>query len=196
VTPSPPSEEAGLPRPRDELAAVTRIRSGDEGAFEEIFRAHYASLCGFARRYVGEDGTAEELVQDVFAAMWAKRAELQITGSVRSYLFGAVRNRALNRRKRESLERDWVEQESAAIVSFPAAPDTVDESTTEDRQRAVDAAIESLPERCRLVMRLRWRDQLSYAEIADVMGISVKGVENQLARGLKSLRDRLVTRRR
>jgi RNA polymerase sigma-70 factor (ECF subfamily) len=45
-------------------------------------------------------------------------------------------------------------------------------------------------------MRLRWRDQLSYAEIAEVMGISVKGVENQLARGLKSLRDRLVTPRR
>jgi RNA polymerase sigma-19 factor, ECF subfamily len=50
------------------------------------------------------------------------------------------------------------------------------------------AALESLPERCRLVMHLRWRDQLRHAEIASVMGISVKGVEMQLARGLRALR--------
>jgi RNA polymerase sigma-70 factor (ECF subfamily) len=177
--------------PPSETDAVTRVRRGDERAFEELFRAHYAGLCAFARHYVGEDGTAEELVQDVFAAVWAKRESWQVTSSVRSYLFGAVRNRALNRRKRESLERDWIQQEAAANEPF-RAPDTIDESETEDRQRAIDAAIESLPERCRLVMRLRWRDQLSYAEVAEVMGISVKGVENQLARGLKSLRDRLV----
>ena len=56
----------------------------------------------------------------------------------------------------------------------------------------LDAAMESLPERCRLVMQLRWREQLSYAEIAEVMQISVKGVENQLARGLAALRRRLL----
>ncbi len=55
----------------------------------------------------------------------------------------------------------------------------------------LEAAIESLPERCRLVMRLRWREQLPYAEIAQIMGISTKGVENQLARGLKALRELL-----
>ena len=185
-----------MSRPRDDFEVVRRIRQGDERAFEAIFRAYYAALCGFARRYVGEDGTAEELVQDVYTAMWANRVELQITSSVRSYLFGAVRNRALNRRKRESLERDWAQQEAEAIEPFPATPDSVDELEAEERHRALDSAIESLPDRCRLVMRLRWRDQLSYAEIAEVMGISVKGVENQLARGLRSLRDRLTTRRR
>jgi RNA polymerase sigma-70 factor (ECF subfamily) len=115
---------------------------------------------------------------------------------VRSYLFAAVRNRALNQRKRGSRERDWLRNEATAMESFPAVPDTDDELEIEDLLRDLGAAIESLPERCRLVMRLRWRDQLSYAEIAEVMGISVKGVENQLARGLKSLRDRLVTPRR
>ena len=60
---------------------------------------------------------------------------------------------------------------------------------TAELQQQVNAALESLPERCRLVMHLRWREQLSYAEIAEVMGISVKGVENQLARGLERLRE-------
>jgi RNA polymerase sigma-70 factor (ECF subfamily) len=195
--PSPPTSDEGSPlAPADEREAVVAVHHGDKRAFEGIFRAHYAALCGFARRYVGEDGTAEELVQDVFASLWAKRDAWQVTSSVRSYLFAAVRNRALNQRKRGSRDRDWLRNEATAMESFPAVPDTDDELEIEDLLRDLGAAIESLPERCRLVMRLRWRDQLSYAEIAEVMGISVKGVENQLARGLKSLRDRLVTPRR
>ena len=55
----------------------------------------------------------------------------------------------------------------------------------------VAEAFADLPERCRLAMHLRWRDGLSYAEIASVLGIGTKGVENQLARGLKALRARL-----
>jgi RNA polymerase sigma-70 factor (ECF subfamily) len=189
-----PDEDSSLSR--DERNAVTAVRDGDQRAFEEIFRAHYGALCGFARRHVGEDGTAEELVQDVFAAVWAKREGWTITSSVRSYLFAAVRNRALNQRARESRERDWLQSELGAIELFPAVLDAIDEQDTEDRLRAVNSAIESLPERCRLVMHLRWRDQLSYAEIAEVMGISVKGVENQLARGLKRLRDGLIAGQR
>ena len=54
----------------------------------------------------------------------------------------------------------------------------------------MDAALEALPEHCRLVMHLRWREQLHHAEIATVMGISIKGVENQLAPGLAAIRQR------
>jgi RNA polymerase sigma-70 factor, ECF subfamily len=55
----------------------------------------------------------------------------------------------------------------------------------------VRAAIAQLPERCRLVMQLRWQEQLGYSEIASILGISVKGVEIQLARGLRALRARV-----
>jgi RNA polymerase sigma-70 factor (ECF subfamily) len=59
-----------------------------------------------------------------------------------------------------------------------------------ERGNRLRAALEALPERCRLVMQLRWEEQLSHAEIAEVMGITVKGVERQLARGLRALRDK------
>ena len=62
--------------------------------------------------------------------------------------------------------------------------------------RRVRAAIGHLPERCRLVMQLRWQEQLSHSDIASVMGISLKGVEIQLARGLRALRERLRRDRR
>ena len=130
---------------------------------------------------------------DVFARLWVRRAEWIVRTSVRSYLFGATRNGALNLRKRQAVEEDWAAASAASDPSerpdTPRRPDEVMESA--DAEERVRVALETLPERCRLVMQLRWRDQLSYAEIAEVMDISVKGVENQLARGLKSLRDKL-----
>lgn len=171
-----------------------RIRSGDERAFEQMFREHYATLMAFAVRYAGDRASAEELVQGLFADLWVNRARWQIRSSVRAYLFSAVRNRALNARRRARIERDWDEAETRSHTDAlqwepPLADDALerDEATTRLRR-----ALASLPERCRLTMQLRWRDQLSYAEIAEVLSISIKGVENQLARGLKALREKLL----
>lgn len=172
---------------------VAGVRAGDAAAFESLFRAHYAALCGFAERYTRSATLAEELVQDLFADLWARRGEWTPRTSVRGYLFAAVRNRALNLRRRDALERDWADEEAVAeSPTLHRASETADVALEAAELHArLDAALESLPERCRLVMRLRWREQLSYAEIADVMGISTKGVENQLSRGLKALRELL-----
>jgi len=169
-----------------------RIRDGDEAALETLFHEHYAALCRFANRYLHDRAAAEDLVQDVFASIWAGRMRLDVRGSVRSYLFAAVRNRALNLRKHQLVERDWEFDEALpdvrALHRAPVRPDDLLDEV--ERRNRLRAAIEALPERCRLVMQLRWEEQLSHAEIADVLGISVKGVERQLSRGLQFLRDR------
>ena len=173
---------------------IARIRGGDEDAFEELFRAHYPPLCEFAARYVRDDAMAEELVQDLFADLWTKRHAWQVRDSIRAYLFSAVRNRALNIRKRQAMESDWAHEEAIVDVrALHTTPEAADAALDRTELRArLDRAIAALPERCRLVMHLRWREQMPYAEIASVMGISVKGVENQLARGLAALRQRFV----
>jgi RNA polymerase sigma-70 factor (ECF subfamily) len=170
------------------------VRAGDERALETVFRSHYSPLCDFAARYVRQDALAEELVQDLFADLWARRQSWYVHGSVRAYLFAAVRNRALNLRQRQSIERDWEHDEAIADVrELHRPPEAADEILERADLRArLDAALESLPERCRLVMHLRWREQMRHAEIASVMGISVKGVEIQLARGLRAIRARVV----
>ena len=171
---------------------VARIRGGDSRAFEELFRREYAALCRFADRYVRDGPASEDLVQDLFTTLWTNRARLEVRGSLRAYLFTAVRNRALNLRKHTLVERAWARDESApevrALHRAPRRPDDLlDESERDARLRG---AIAHLPERCRLVMQLRWREQLGHADIAAVMGISIKGVERQLARGLRALRER------
>jgi RNA polymerase sigma-70 factor, ECF subfamily len=167
----------------------------DERAFEGLFRTHYAALASFAVRYVRDRALAEELVQDLFADLWARRATwAPRPGSERAYLFAAKCNRALNLRKRQAVERDWERDEGSADVrELHPRPTRADELLeAAELERRVHTALESLPERCRLVMHLRWREQLSYAEIAEIMAISIKGVENQLARGLRALRERLL----
>jgi RNA polymerase sigma-70 factor, ECF subfamily len=179
----------------DTSDVVARIRSGDEHAFEQLFRAYYSSLCDFAARYAKDDALAEELVQDLFADLWARRRDWQVRDSVRAYLFAAVRNRALNLRKRQAMESDWEQDEASADIRtlHPTTPEPADAAVERADIRArLDVAMAALPERCRLVMHLRWREQMRHAEIAAVMGISVKGVENQLARGLASIRQRFV----
>ena len=172
-----------------EIDVVARIRAGDERALEMVFRAHYVALCEFACRYVREHAVAEDLVQDLFAELWARRASWRLTGSLRAYLYSAVRNRALNLRKRQAVERDWERDEAETPSPLHRSPERPDDALEQRDLRAhVRAALESLPERCRIVMHLRWRDQLRHAEIAAIMGISVKGVEMQLSRGLRALR--------
>src|SRR4051812_24546052 len=169
-----------------------RIRDGDPAALETLFHEHYAALCRFANRYLHDRAAAEDLVQDVFTSIWAGRLRLDVRGSLRSYLFAAVRNRALNVRKHQLVERDWEEDEAIPDVrALHRAPPRPDDLLDDDERRTrLRAALEALPERCRLVMQLRWEEQLTHAEIAEVLGITVKGVERQLARGLRALRDR------
>jgi RNA polymerase sigma-70 factor (ECF subfamily) len=158
-----------------------------------VFRTYYAPLASFAFRYLRDASAAEDVVQDVFGALWNGRAKFTVTTSLKAYLFAAVRNRALNLRKHDAVVEEWEREESAEDVRelhpAPAPPDLVlDRKILEER---LADAFESLPERQGQVMRLRWKDELSYAEIAEALGISVKGVEKHLSRGLAALKERL-----
>ncbi|MCU0634242.1 MAG: sigma-70 family RNA polymerase sigma factor [Gemmatimonadaceae bacterium] len=176
-----------------DAALIARIRGGDRDAFEELFRATYAAVVAFSSRYVGDD-RAEELAQELYFDLWSRRAQWTVRGSVRAYLFTAARNRALNVRRRDRVEQDWEATEGTDDVRelhpHPRLPDVALEE--QERESMVRAALDALPERARLTMHLRWRDGLSYAEIAEVLGVTVKAVENSLARSLKALRHRVL----
>ena len=82
---------------RDMALWLQLRRGGEITAFRELFDRHYAPLCRFAEFWLRDRTSAEEVVLDVYTYLWQHAAELQITVSVRAYLFRAVRNRALNR---------------------------------------------------------------------------------------------------
>jgi RNA polymerase sigma-70 factor (ECF subfamily) len=167
-----------------------RIRGGDEGAFERLFRAHYVELCEFANRLVAAPDIAEELVQGVFARLWRDRERLEIRTSIRAYLYTAVRNTALNHLDRGRTERRHLELvRDAGTEAMDPEPDASSRLEAAETIAEVRRAIRRLPPRCREAVVLRWQHGLRHAEIAEVMGISIKGVENQLTRGMRALRE-------
>ncbi len=163
--------------------------AGDERAFESLFHAYYAPLCRFLVAYV-EPPAAEEIAQDLFLRLWRDRARAPVRGSIRAYLYVAGRNAALNQLRHARIHERW--RGRAGDRPAPGTTRTPeDEVVSEELADAVAAALAELPERARLAATLRWQHQLSYAEIAAVMEISVKGVENQLSRVARALRERL-----
>jgi RNA polymerase sigma-70 factor, ECF subfamily len=166
---------------------LERLRSGDEQAFESIFRTHFPALLAFAERMLRQRAVAEEIVQEVFLEIWKRRATLELTESFRAYLFRSTRNRCLN-----ELRHDRVVRRTAPLhapgVSEPVATGALEEAEIAD---ALDHAMKMLPPRCREVFELSRDHGLKYAEIAATLGISVKTVEAQMGKALKLLRDQL-----
>ncbi len=162
------------------------IAAGDREAFEALFRLHYRPLCGFAMGYLKDADRAEDLVQDLFFRLWLDRTKLNITTSVKAYLFASVRNRCLNAVKAGAKVRALNEEADDRL-------EEVERSEDEHAERIarVQAAIEALPTERRKVFKLSRYEGLKYHEIAERLGISVKTVENQMGSALKSLRTEL-----
>jgi len=191
--PTPRDEVEGFPVPDDpapgrgDADLMRRLRAGDERALEEVFRAHYAGMVAFVRRFVFAPDIAEELVQDVFFKLWSKRESLSEIDALRTYLFRAARNTALNHLRRKKLESAWEEQE-AARGEPSTSGGTDDEASTSEVEVAVNEAIGRLPTRCREIFLMSREGGMTYGEIARTLGISIKTVETQMGRALKSLR--------
>lgn len=187
-----PANHFSLGTARDPARDATlreRLRGGERGAVEELFRDHYAALVGFADGYVRSTAVAEELVQDVFLNLWRGRDHMEGEGTLRAYLFQAVRNRALNHLRHAR----HVARHVAAAPREASAPALGDALVVEaELAVAARAAVDALPERCREVFLLSRGHNLSYAEIARALDISVKTVETQMGRALKAIRRALL----
>ena len=152
-----------------------------------MFRSHYPQLVGFAEAILRAREPAEDAAQDVMLELWRRRQEIVLETSLRAYLLRATRNRALNQiRHRRVAER--VRPEAPGTGAAPSADQDLAE---QELSAAVARAVSDLPERCREVFELSRGHGLKYAEIAQVLGISIKTVETQMGRALRVLRERL-----
>lgn len=165
-----------------------RIQEGDRAAFEALFRTYAEPLCAFAEQYTQSPEIAEELVQDLFFKIWKNRSQWSPTVSVKSYLYTAARNLALDYLKHERVVETWKEE----TLQERPAPEAPDERLHRDQLRqAVQEAIEELPDRPRQVFKLSRRHGLTYREIGRVLDLSIKTVETYMRRAFRSLRERL-----
>ena len=165
---------------------MAAVRGGDLAAFEEIVRRHQVAVFRFACRILGDEAQAEDVAQTTFLKLLAAAPRYRPTARLRTFLYTIAGRLCMDHfRKRRH----------TTIVEPPDRPDP-DPGPEEilvasERAHRIRTALATLPERQRVALVLRHFDGLGYAEIAEVLGVSVKAVERLLSRARGALAVRL-----
>jgi len=173
----------------EELFIFNRMVEGDKEAFRFFFEKYYADLCNLINIYIHNADMAEEIAQGIFVYFWERKENINIDSSVKSYLLKASKNKSLNYLRNEKVKLNIHERLSKVVEDDCQMPDKIMDAA--QLREIIAHSIESLPEKCREIYLMGKEKNLSYKEIAEELGISVKTVENQMSNALKKLRELL-----
>lgn len=165
---------------------LQKISSGDETSFKKFYEVQFFRLYQFAYSFVHAKEVSEEIVNDVFVAVWHKREALASIENIQVYLYVSVKNASLNYLRGNHLPVP-VSIDELCVDHFPLVADPELLTTQRELQKTIREAIEQLPPRCRLIFKLVKEDGLSYKEVASILELSVKTVDSQLCLALKKL---------
>lgn len=170
----------------EDTELLVGLKNSDKQVFEQLFRSCYVPLCNYAAGIVSDKDEAEDIVQQTMITFWEKRETIEITTSVKSYLYRAVHNQALNKIRHDKVRQEYSKdvQSSDEHVSEAASGKILQQ----EMQAKIAEAINQLPDQCRTVFQLSRFENLKYLEIANHLGISVKTVENHMGKALRLMR--------
>lgn len=157
----------------------------DEQAYKELFHHFYPSLYQFALSMVKSGQVAEEVVSDVFIRIWKKRAALARIQNLKLYLFTSTKNTSLNYLRQQKREIDLPDDYRVQLRSVYFNPEEL--LITAEMIKRIQRAIQQLPPRCQLIFKLVKEDGLKHKEVAGLLNLSIKTVENQLAVALRKI---------
>lgn len=170
----------------NDLLVLAKIKEGNIKAFESIFRLYYSPLCLYAASITGQTDTAEEIVQDLFYTFWKEREKLQLFHSVKSYLYGAVRNRSLQVLEHQEVRNRYKEVLLSKEENSTSSPQELLEY--KELQDLINRTLYRLPERRMQIFRMHRFGGMKYTEIATALSISIKTVEAEMTKALHALR--------
>ena len=160
----------------------------DELAFREFYEGNVFRLFQFAFTFVQSRELSEEIVNDVFLKLWHNRARIDQFDNISVYLYVAVKNTAMNYLRQLKVRQDS-DLGKQAVHHFYLSPDPEQLLVTDELRRRIEAAIEGLPARCKLIFKLVKEDGLSASEVASILDISYKTVTTQLTIALRKLEE-------
>ncbi len=168
---------------------TTMLSAGSHAAFGEIFNRYDRLLYIYAYKKLEDKEEAKDLVQEVFTVLWDNREKIRIKESLSSYLYTALRNKALNLFRDRNINDKYL-RSLAGFMSMTT--ETTDHLAREANINAlIEKEIDGLPEKMREVFRLRRNEYLSNKEIALRLGISEQTVATHMKRALKAIRLKL-----
>jgi RNA polymerase sigma-70 factor (ECF subfamily) len=170
----------------DDIERMKRIGGGDQRAYRSMVDLYLISITRFAERMLGNRGEAEEVAQETFLTLWTQAARWKPTAKPKTWLYRIARNQCIDRlRKRHPDAADELEQQTRE-GDRPSS-----ELARKETALQIERALAALPERQRVAITLVHYEGLDGAEASEVLEISLNALESLLARGRRSLRERL-----
>ncbi len=159
-------------------------------SFTGFFDCYFIRLTQFATTIVKSELLAEEIVLDVFLKLWENRKTLDAINNIETYLYISVRNKSINVLKRErKFHFDILEDAHILLTNYnPSAESDLIENEMFD---ALNEAVIQLPSKCKIIFKLIREDGLNRNEVAQILNISVKTVDNQVAIAVKKIAEQL-----
>jgi len=175
-----------VPAQMDELQLIEKAKDGDLAAFEALYRAHVGRVFAASLRLSGDRNRAEEITQDVFVRLWSRIGTFEGKSALSSWLYRLTVNRVLDRLRSERSRELWETQEDEG--GWGEVPTG---RGSHETRRALESAIQSLPDGARMVFVLHDIEGYRHEEIGQMTGIAVGTSKAQLHRARKLLRNQL-----
>jgi len=174
------------PRDQQDRTLTERVRKDDKLAFSVLFTRYYADLVRFSYSITHDRAAAEEIAQDLFVRFWEERRQLASIHSLKSYFLKAVQNRSIDWLRHEGIRNSYMSRmlEHPVIIQN----DTENYLLYSELESEMQAALSKVPEECAEVFKKSRFEALKYEEIAEMMGISVRTVEERVSRTVRLLR--------
>jgi RNA polymerase sigma-70 factor (family 1) len=171
---------------------IISLRSGDAGAFTEIYERYWNKLLVYTMRVIRQQSGAEDIVQELFVSIWRRRDALDIEHALSTYLYNSVRYLSFRHIEKNSTYSDYLQRLASRMAGEEVnAPGIEAEIFGRELEGQIDQLIQQLPEKMKEVFILSRRHHLSYKEIADRLSISEETVRKQVYKSLQILRSRL-----
>lgn len=169
---------------------MASLKNNDPFAMEQIFHAHWENVFDAAFKKLGDEALAQDITQEIFISLWEKRSKLELTGDLSGYLYGAVKHRIVDYYRSNAIKDDH--RNELAFLMNQKKVNAPDENLIfQDTAREVEAAMQCLPERMRLVISMSRQEDKTVKEIAGELNVSVQTVKNQITAAMKILRENL-----
>lgn len=160
----------------------------DQNAFKELFMTIAPQLLAFGYSYTKNKGVTEEIVDDIFINLWKNRNEIHRIDNIKAYLFAGVRKGSINYFTRDK-GRTNIDLDQVADIHLQPVTNPEQLYINSELKDKLQNAIDALPGRCKLIFKMVKEDGLKHKEVASILDISQKTVENQLTIAIKKVRD-------
>lgn len=168
---------------------LVEFQGGNEQAFDRIFIHFYPLLCVFAERILHDELVGQDIAQDCLIKAWNRRNDFPDFPKLKSFLYTCVRNACFNELEKEKVK---IKYQSTIEKSEPADDyNPLKEIIYAEVIGRIFAKVDTLPEKCRKVIRMTFMDGKSPKEIAEELNISISTVNSQKMRGLQLLKGKL-----